>query len=234
MKAVRYVSLALVAASLTLAGWARAHAADKAGEDAKIEKNLAKLSSGDRQLAEEQRWCPVQPENRLGVMGKPIKVTLKGSDGHEETVFVCCKGCVKEAKAEPDKVIAAATHKQPLSLTALAVHGVMTGVQDAAHEARLNAFDIVTPDGQPVRWNPCQSIHWRANVARGPVGGLDVLKAAVHHIAYVTATNWVYDGTTATVPSTSYLPQTPSNTNKPVVLGWTDGGSSDTERVLRC
>jgi len=32
------------------------------------------------------------------------------------------------------------------------VHGVMTGVLDRAHNARLNAFDVVTPDGQPVRW----------------------------------------------------------------------------------
>lgn len=82
-------------------------------------------------------------------------------------------------------------------------------------------------DGQPVRWNPCQAIRWKANVARGPVGGLDVLKAAVAHIAYKTRTTWVYDGTTATVPSTAYLPKVPSNTNKTVVIGWTDGTASD-------
>jgi hypothetical protein len=82
-------------------------------------------------------------------------------------------------------------------------------------------------DGAPVRWNPCQAIHWRANVARGPVGGLDVLKAAVAHIAASTRTTWVYDGATATVPSTAYLPKVPSNTNKPVVIGWTDGTASD-------
>jgi exopolysaccharide biosynthesis WecB/TagA/CpsF family protein len=39
-----------------------------------------------------------------------------------------------------------------LSVSALAVHGVMTGVQDREHRARLNSLDIVTPDGQPVRW----------------------------------------------------------------------------------
>jgi exopolysaccharide biosynthesis WecB/TagA/CpsF family protein len=49
-------------------------------------------------------------------------------------------------------VVAAAREQRPLALTALAVHGVMTGVQDRAHGARLNAFDLVTPDGQPVRW----------------------------------------------------------------------------------
>src|SRR5262249_62024467 len=49
-------------------------------------------------------------------------------------------------------VLAAAREHRPLALTALAVHGVMTGVQDQAHAARLNSFDIVTPDGMPVKW----------------------------------------------------------------------------------
>jgi N-acetylglucosaminyldiphosphoundecaprenol N-acetyl-beta-D-mannosaminyltransferase len=51
-----------------------------------------------------------------------------------------------------DAVLAAAREGRPFALTALAVHGVMTGVQDRAHGARLNSFDLVTPDGQPVRW----------------------------------------------------------------------------------
>lgn len=50
------------------------------------------------------------------------------------------------------RVIDAAEQRRPLALTALAVHGVMTGVDDPAHEARLNSFDLVVPDGQPVRW----------------------------------------------------------------------------------
>jgi N-acetylglucosaminyldiphosphoundecaprenol N-acetyl-beta-D-mannosaminyltransferase len=50
------------------------------------------------------------------------------------------------------RILAAAREARPLAVTALAVHGVMTGVQDRAHGARLNAFDLVTPDGQPVRW----------------------------------------------------------------------------------
>jgi exopolysaccharide biosynthesis WecB/TagA/CpsF family protein len=55
-------------------------------------------------------------------------------------------------EAAVEKVLAAARERRPLALTALAVHGVMTGVQDKAHGARLNSFDVVTPDGQPVRW----------------------------------------------------------------------------------
>jgi exopolysaccharide biosynthesis WecB/TagA/CpsF family protein len=50
------------------------------------------------------------------------------------------------------KVIAAARRGQGGLLTFAAVHCVMCGVQDRAHSRRLNAFDVVATDGQPVRW----------------------------------------------------------------------------------
>jgi exopolysaccharide biosynthesis WecB/TagA/CpsF family protein len=59
---------------------------------------------------------------------------------------------VVDYEAATDQVISAAHERQPFTLTALAVHGVMTGVLDPPHNARLNSFDLVTPDGQPVRW----------------------------------------------------------------------------------
>ncbi|MEM7757656.1 MAG: WecB/TagA/CpsF family glycosyltransferase [Cyanobacteria bacterium P01_A01_bin.40] len=46
----------------------------------------------------------------------------------------------------------AAKNKQPCSVSALAVHGVMTGFLDSTHARRLNGLDLVVPDGQPVRW----------------------------------------------------------------------------------
>ena len=61
---------------------------------------------------------------------------------------------------------------------------------------------------------------------RAPLGGLDVLKAAVASVAASTGTTWVYDGTTTTAPTSAWLPKTPS-TVKPVLIGWTDGTSSD-------
>jgi N-acetylglucosaminyldiphosphoundecaprenol N-acetyl-beta-D-mannosaminyltransferase len=50
------------------------------------------------------------------------------------------------------KIIAAAKTRRSLTVSALAVHGVMTGVLDPAHGTRLNHLDLVAPDGQPVRW----------------------------------------------------------------------------------
>ncbi len=49
-------------------------------------------------------------------------------------------------------IIDAAEQQKPFAVSALAVHGVMTGALDPEHRYRLNAIDLVTPDGQPVRW----------------------------------------------------------------------------------
>jgi N-acetylglucosaminyldiphosphoundecaprenol N-acetyl-beta-D-mannosaminyltransferase len=70
---------------------------------------------------------------------------------------------VVDYAAAVDRVILAALDGRPYAVTALAVHGVMTGVQDRAHESRLNAFDLVTPDGQPVRW--ALNLLYRARLA---------------------------------------------------------------------
>ena len=51
-----------------------------------------------------------------------------------------------------DQIVDAARNKRGFAVTALAVHGVMTGAMDAEHRFRLNRFELVVPDGQPVRW----------------------------------------------------------------------------------
>ncbi|MBP0028089.1 WecB/TagA/CpsF family glycosyltransferase [Roseofilum sp. Guam] len=50
------------------------------------------------------------------------------------------------------QVIQAAKAKKGLSVCALPVHGIMTGVLDNTHRFRLNHMDLICPDGQPVRW----------------------------------------------------------------------------------
>ena len=55
-------------------------------------------------------------------------------------------------EAAVSKILAAASAGKPMSVSALAVHGVMTGVVDSTHRYRLNHMDLVLPDGQPVRW----------------------------------------------------------------------------------
>jgi multidrug efflux pump subunit AcrA (membrane-fusion protein) len=69
------------------------------GSEAEIRAALAKLDWQDRQLAEEQRLCP-QSGRRLGAMGTPVKVMLKG-----QPIFLCCKGCEEEAKAHEERTL---------------------------------------------------------------------------------------------------------------------------------
>ena len=55
-------------------------------------------------------------------------------------------------EAAVDKIIVAGKQRKPLGVSALAVHGVMTGVMDNVHRHRLNDLELIVPDGQPVRW----------------------------------------------------------------------------------
>lgn len=69
-------------------------------EKAEQQANIAKLSDEDRPLAEAQGYCAVTAQP-LGSMGPPIKLVV-----NEQPVFVCCKGCEKKAKSNPDKTLA--------------------------------------------------------------------------------------------------------------------------------
>jgi hypothetical protein len=75
--------------------------AAKGDPEDEVKANLAKLDPDDRKLAEAQKFCAVDNENRLGSMGAPVKVMVK-----EQPVFLCCKSCQKSALADPEKTIA--------------------------------------------------------------------------------------------------------------------------------
>lgn len=84
-----------------------------------------------------------------------------------------------DCEAAVERVIAAATRGRPLAVSALAVHGLMTGVLDRHQRYRLNRFDLLVPDGQPVRW----ALNWlhRAGLAQrvyGPALMLEICRRA--------------------------------------------------------
>ncbi len=70
-------------------------------EDDKVRAGMAKLSAADRRLAEAQQFCPIQPDNRLGSMGPPVKIMIQN-----QPVFLCCAGCRKEALDHPQLTLA--------------------------------------------------------------------------------------------------------------------------------
>jgi N-acetylglucosaminyldiphosphoundecaprenol N-acetyl-beta-D-mannosaminyltransferase len=55
-------------------------------------------------------------------------------------------------EAATNFVFQAAREKRGCAISALAVHGLMSGAIDREHKFRLNHFDLLCPDGQPVRW----------------------------------------------------------------------------------
>src|SRR5262249_19500358 len=91
---------ALCAAPLAADTNEAAQAADP-DEEAEIQANLAKLPQKDRKLAEEQKFCAVADDSRLGAMGVPVKILIKN-----QPVFLCCKACTKQAEKDADKTLA--------------------------------------------------------------------------------------------------------------------------------
>ena len=75
-------------------------AAKQGTEDADIKAERAKLSPEDQTLVAAQEFCAISDE-RLGEMGPPVKLVIKG-----QPVFLCCGGCKKKALADPDKTLA--------------------------------------------------------------------------------------------------------------------------------
>lgn len=97
----------LVGSLLTLGcgGGATSPPADKLNPSAEaaatIAAERAKLTAEDRALVEAQEWCVISTEERLGSMGPPLKLDIKG-----QPVFICCEGCKRSAEANPDKTLA--------------------------------------------------------------------------------------------------------------------------------
>jgi uncharacterized protein (TIGR02231 family) len=77
-----------------------AHPAMSPAEEAKIRTAMARLSPEDRKLAEAQVFCAIDQESRLGSTGPILKEMCKG-----KPVFLCCKGCVAEARSNPDEAL---------------------------------------------------------------------------------------------------------------------------------
>lgn len=55
-------------------------------------------------------------------------------------------------EAAVDAISRAARERRGMAISALAVHGLVTGALDREQKFRLNRFDLLVPDGQPVRW----------------------------------------------------------------------------------
>ncbi len=80
-----------------------------------------------------------------------------------------------------ERIMEAARENRSFGVSALAVHGLMEAVNDASFRAQVNGLDLVTPDGQPVRW--AMNILHKAGLAErvyGPDLTWHVIEACAH------------------------------------------------------
>lgn len=92
------------------------------------------------------------------------------------------------------------------------------------------AFLSRTVAGEPVRWNPCEPIHYVANVRRAPPGSLEDVHEAFRRVSGATGIAFVFDGLVDEEPSAyrePYLPSRYGDRWAPVLVGWVDPDESD-------
>src|SRR5271157_459795 len=70
------------------------------GDDGSI--TVGKVTKADEKAIAALKVCPVSGEELGGAMGPPVKVTRGDS-----AIFLCCKNCLKQVQANPDKFFTA-------------------------------------------------------------------------------------------------------------------------------
>lgn len=95
-------------------------------------------TQADAALIARQKNCPVMDEP-LGSMGNPIKVMVG-----DKPIFLCCKGCVKEIRAEPTKYLEMVYGKTILAKTP-ALNAADT-VPAGSEQVREGVFKVTDAD----------------------------------------------------------------------------------------
>jgi multidrug efflux pump subunit AcrA (membrane-fusion protein) len=107
----------------------------KRDEDDMVKAVLAKLGTEERHQVEEQDYCPIL-NTRLGSMGTPVAVTLTTGK-----VFVCCKGCVKKARADEKDTLAKVAQLKARTKVAVQPPTDVGASKVRANLAKLSAED---------------------------------------------------------------------------------------------
>jgi uncharacterized membrane protein len=91
----------------------------------------------------------------------------------------------------------------------------LTVERHAGGNAADHAF-LYLLNGQPVRWNPCQAIHYRVDLDEAPKGALADVKETLRRISQPTKIQFRYDG------RTHYIPGSSGSQTTPLVVAWAE------------
>jgi hypothetical protein len=89
---------------------------------------------------------------------------------------------------------------------------------------------LATVGGHPVRWNPCQQIHYVVNLSEAPSGSIADVEEAIRRVSTDTGISFVFDGSTQEIPQhdrSSYLPSLYGERWAPVVIAWATQAETD-------
>ena len=117
-----------------------------------------------------------------------------------------------------------------LVVASFAVAAIAPLLRDAPTLGEDFVFLSRATSGGPVRWNPCEPIHYVVNPSLAPPGSLEDVHEAVRRISTATGIAFAYDGLTDEDPSqyrTAFIPDRYGERWAPVLIGWVDPDDSD-------
>ena len=83
----------------------------------------------------------------------------------------------------------------------------------------------MSPAHRTLRWNPCQAIHYRVNLAHAPKGALADVRSAIAQVHRATGMTLVYDGRTSVVPQQHFGENARAGHAPPLTIAWARPGT---------
>jgi hypothetical protein len=121
-------------------------------------------------------------------------------------------------------VVALAVGAASFAGAAALIGGVVRPSGDSS-EHRFLGFGV---DGDPLRWNPCQPIHYVVNTGNAPPGSIEDVHEAVRRISAITGIAFEFDGTSREIPTRARVAAEPGDgTYAPVLVAWVDPDETD-------
>ncbi len=105
-----------------------------------------------------------------------------------------------------------------------------TTVAPPAGNPSAFVFEETNRDGTPVRWNPCQPIHYVVNLSEAPATAAGDIAGALARLSEATGLTFVSDGSTFEVPRKDRPSEVPALYGQrwaPLLIGWALPGESD-------
>ena len=112
-----------------------------------------------------------------------------------------------------------------------AIAGGIDVAQNVGPQGSSNDYRFLAViGGEPVRWNPCEPIHYVIDPGLAPPGSVDDVYQAIAKISAATGIAFVFDGVTSEIPHSDRQPFDPADFGQrwaPLLIGWVRPDQTD-------